>query len=306
MARNLPPNFHSNEYGGIAPPHWMVFLPAYTVLPFVRSPLGYDMVRLTPAIKRTLGLIIFPPLVEAIWVAFTNRQLPANIGHTYLTAFALAYLILSLAIFVRRWLGQRRGDELHSGEAGYSWLAWYSNLPVPPCEIIVVPAVVTGVGYLLINGPSRELGWWLEAAGTSLFLMALWEYRRTWSQRRATVDDVVRAKVFEERVDHATSGQSQSGPRQERRREPEPEFADLHEEDSHESRQQEAQRGEPPGWDGKMNRADALEVLELKEGATRQEINAAYSRLMQKVHPDLGGSTFFAKQLNAARKTLLG
>ena len=50
----------------------------------------------------------------------------------------------------------------------------------------------------------------------------------------------------------------------------------------------------------------ALEVLELKPGATAAEIRAAYNRLIQRVHPDTGGSTFFAKQLNAARDVLLG
>jgi type IV secretion system protein VirD4 len=54
-----------------------------------------------------------------------------------------------------------------------------------------------------------------------------------------------------------------------------------------------------------MTVALALEILELKDGATDQEIRAAYNRLMQKVHPDVGGSTFFAKQLNAARDMLL-
>jgi hypothetical protein len=33
---------------------------------------------------------------------------------------------------------------------------------------------------------------------------------------------------------------------------------------------------------------------------------AAHNRLMKRVHPDAGGSNFFAKQLNAARDVLLG
>ena len=47
-------------------------------------------------------------------------------------------------------------------------------------------------------------------------------------------------------------------------------------------------------------------MLELKDGATKLEINAAYKRLMNQVHPDKGGSNFFAKQLNEAREVLLG
>jgi hypothetical protein len=56
---------------------------------------------------------------------------------------------------------------------------------------------------------------------------------------------------------------------------------------------------------GRMTQEQALEILELKSGASASEIRAAYNRLMQKVHPDAGGSTFFAKQLNLARDTLL-
>jgi hypothetical protein len=55
-----------------------------------------------------------------------------------------------------------------------------------------------------------------------------------------------------------------------------------------------------------MTRAEALEILDLKEGATDADIDAAYKRLMMQVHPDRGGSTFFAKQLNEARKVMLG
>ena len=56
----------------------------------------------------------------------------------------------------------------------------------------------------------------------------------------------------------------------------------------------------------KMSAAQALEILGLKAGASEEEIRAAYSRLMKRVHPDVGGSDFFAKQLNDARDVLLG
>jgi nucleotide-binding universal stress UspA family protein len=52
--------------------------------------------------------------------------------------------------------------------------------------------------------------------------------------------------------------------------------------------------------------AQALEILGLKAGATDQDIHAAYIRLMQRVHPDQGGTNYFAKQLIDARDVLLG
>lgn len=50
---------------------------------------------------------------------------------------------------------------------------------------------------------------------------------------------------------------------------------------------------------------DARAVLGVSATASVQEIQAAYVRLMQAVHPDRGGSSGLAAQLNAARDRLL-
>ena len=54
-----------------------------------------------------------------------------------------------------------------------------------------------------------------------------------------------------------------------------------------------------------MNEAVALEILGLNQGATREEVVLAHRRLMQKMHPDRGGSDYLAKKINAARDFLL-
>jgi hypothetical protein len=56
---------------------------------------------------------------------------------------------------------------------------------------------------------------------------------------------------------------------------------------------------------GRMSRREAFEVLGLKQDATEQEIIAAHRKLIQKIHPDRGGSDYLASKINLAKKILL-
>lgn len=55
---------------------------------------------------------------------------------------------------------------------------------------------------------------------------------------------------------------------------------------------------------GSMTLEEARAILGVGEGARPEEIDAAYRRLMLKVHPDQGGSDYFAAKVNAARDLL--
>ncbi len=61
-----------------------------------------------------------------------------------------------------------------------------------------------------------------------------------------------------------------------------------------------------PDRSGPMSREEALEVLGLDDGASREEIKKAYRRLMDGLHPDHGGSDYLAAKINQARDILLG
>lgn len=56
---------------------------------------------------------------------------------------------------------------------------------------------------------------------------------------------------------------------------------------------------------GRMSLDEARSILGVSAAAGPEEIKAAYSRLMRSVHPDKGGTTGLAAQLNAARDRLL-
>lgn len=54
-----------------------------------------------------------------------------------------------------------------------------------------------------------------------------------------------------------------------------------------------------------MSPAEARSLLGVSADAGRQEINAAWKRLMARAHPDQGGTDGLASRLNAARDRLL-
>lgn len=61
--------------------------------------------------------------------------------------------------------------------------------------------------------------------------------------------------------------------------------------------------GPIPG--AEMTRQQAAELLGVDINASPEEVRMAHKRLMQKIHPDRGGSDALAKQINLAKDLLL-
>lgn len=102
--------------------------------------------------------------------------------------------------------------------------------------------------------------------------------------------------------------QRERAEREKRREEQRQEEQRQEEQRKEEHRKQERgkQKQQKPGSRAEpMTEKRAREILGVAADATEAQIKAAYNRLMKRVHPDLGGSNFFAAQLNAAKDFLL-
>ncbi|WWC70254.1 uncharacterized protein I206_104204 [Kwoniella pini CBS 10737] len=58
------------------------------------------------------------------------------------------------------------------------------------------------------------------------------------------------------------------------------------------------------GFKGKMDKAEALQVLGLKDPITSNKLKDAHRRLMLANHPDRGGSPYLAGKVNEAKGLL--
>jgi uncharacterized membrane protein HdeD (DUF308 family) len=167
----------------------------------------------------------------------------------------------------------------------WGWMLASGVIDLILAEIISLPGTAAGALGLLV-GINMVFG------GTALVALK----RRGRQQQQAEQERQREAAARERRRRHEEQDRQQ---REEQERQWEAAARERR-------RRQEEQNRRRDAAPGTMSAGQALEILGLKAGATEQEIRAAYNRLMKRVHPDSGGTNFFAKQLNDARDALLG
>jgi hypothetical protein len=69
--------------------------------------------------------------------------------------------------------------------------------------------------------------------------------------------------------------------------------------------EQSYQDGSQPNNLSELSEKEAYEILGLEPDAAREDIIKAHKRLMQRLHPDRGGSDYLAAKINAAKDKLI-
>ena len=241
-------------------------------------------------IAALIGVVAFIMLWRELWARNRPRKM-SKVAATATVALVAALVVLT---------GTGR---LHWGAALVAgvlpFLRWVLGLLIGPMVSYFVRSKVFGQA-----GPARDPG--ASAGGPKVSTVATDDLRMTLDhetgdmdgeilsgrlagQRLGRLDQQTLKSLYEELA--ATDSRQLLGAYLDRRF---PDWSDT------------GTQRETPTPGGDMDREQALAVLGLEDGATEQEIVDAHRRLMQKLHPDRGGTDYLAATLNLAKRTLLG
>jgi hypothetical protein len=218
------------------------------------------------------------------------------------------------------------------------FLRWFQRTPPEKvARVLRKSALFAVIGFLILLAATGRLHWLFAAATAAPVLLRFLTRVLRSRQAKSTPEgggqtSSIRTRFLDMRLDHDSGGLDGlvlEGPYQglrlselvldqlidllaSCRREDEQSAAvleaylDRNFEDDWREAAESAPDGGAASETGPMTVSEAWAVLGLEPGADEREIREAHRRLMQKLHPDRGGSTYLAAKINQAKDLLLG
>jgi hypothetical protein len=179
----------------------LAFFPALTLLPFVRSKVGFNLFQLGGVFTMTVLLLIFNSIGNFHVALPLVGGFGAREQSDALKYFAFVFLGVSLWERHKRWKGLLRGDRWHNYSHGVSWLEF---LPLRQDLIyrIADPAAAWLCGACLRKLGINGLGLWIEFAAGCLYLVENYAHEKALERDLSMLDSLLESDITSATVSH--------------------------------------------------------------------------------------------------------
>jgi len=185
----------------------LCYLPAYTVMVFMRSRIGLRLLSPLQMLRAAMLLYLYSQL-GVFWLHGSLFDVRLVEG------FGAAFILLAVVHYIRSWRALNRGDKWHSLSSGISHIG--SKLCLPGFLLrnrhvyrTIDPLIVVLVGFCLLK-LSMPFALWLFLSAFSLQSFEQARYLAALTRDIDIADSLTEAEIQQQTVEHFSRGTTKS------------------------------------------------------------------------------------------------